>query len=133
MGEERAEHQQYSEREVSEKLDELIAAWHEAETAWGALREFHSKYEHPPPSLTQVFEDGLSLDEYHNAQARYSCNLQEVTEQCRHTERVEEGASKVCSILPRGTSVFHNYVRQGEEPPERGEIPTCACNKPHIR
>src|SRR5919199_301596 len=109
MSEERAEHQQYSEREISEKLDQLIAAWHEAEAARGALREFYSKYEHPPPPLAKVFEDASSLTEYHNAQARYSRNLEEVTEQCRHAEeRLEEAASEVRSILPRGTSVFHN-------------------------
>jgi hypothetical protein len=65
--EEHTKPQTYSEREISEKLDELISAWHEVEVARGALKEFYSKYEHPPPPLTKVFEDAASLAEYHNA------------------------------------------------------------------
>jgi hypothetical protein len=117
--EERTQPQTYSERQISEKLDQLISAWHEVEVARGALREFYSKYEHPPPPHTKVFEGAASLAEYHNAQARYSRKLEEVTERARRSEQeLEEAASEVRSILPMGTSVFHNYVGRREEPPE---------------
>ena len=120
MTEERGKQQQYSEREISEKLDELIGAWHEVEATRGALREFHAKYEHPPPPPSMVFEDALSLAEYNSAEARYSHKLEEATERyLRSEERFQQAADVVGSILPRGTFVFHNYIPSREEPSER--------------
>ena len=85
----------------------------------GCVERVYSKYEHPPPPHTKVFEGAASLTEYHNAQARYLRKLEEVTERARRSEQgLEEAASEVRSILPMGTSVLHHYVGRREEPPE---------------
>lgn len=102
------EPRQYSEPNISERLDSLISAWHEVHLL--ANRADRYPQETPYPEPPNLFENAEQLARFANALEHYNQGLRQINERKEAAaQRFEDAKERVAEVLPPGTSVMHPY------------------------
>ncbi len=112
MVERRAEPPEYSRRQISKLLDDLIERWRERNNA----RSMEPDYP-PPGEPPKVFENVDKLVEYNNARVRYERSQKRVAQDKEQAaKRFEEESERVSQVLPSGTRIVYAYKGMTEYP-----------------
>ncbi len=122
MTEERNERERYSERQLSDLLNNLIDAWDELQVRKRQLQEFRRNTSEPRPPGA-VFADIGSLTRYNNDKARYEQQIEDLSAQKLAAEVAHrEVAEEVRKILPDNHTVIHHYPGGDQLEPARYSI-----------
>lgn len=99
---------QYSEREITALLDELLDAYIEALNEREDRNTARENHVNPQPPSS--FEDAESLADYHQRKVEWQQRNEAASRPSRAADqRFAEVSERVKEILPTGTAVTHRY------------------------